>query len=222
MTATTTITVPQIGFGAALHNAYLAASRDQSRPIITGAYLERHPTNHNILYVTATDTYRLVRTAVCCRENIGDDFQPVILGDLKAAANYVKKIKTTEIAVTVTAQDVTVTTSDAVRTFPTIDGQYPNYKPLIPAVDPTINPTGFPAFNPSFLADAGKLVHPDVGWTAAHRKRYGIQPGQQSGKPLQLHYTEPLKPAFWTYDTYGTNDPSHAPVLYLLMPVRIR
>lgn len=230
-TATDTVVVgvfERDAIGAALHNAVIAASSDDSRPILTGASFRRRPiddTDAGRLEVVATDSYRLCVTSVAPSLKAADvrgpmmvaDFDTFIMGDVPAAAKAVKSMPRDAIVrIEHDADNDAVLIYNArevspypVATVPTVYGDFPKWDGLFPnfAEDEPETGNGGPAFNPGFLADAGKLAHPDHGWSAAGRRQAG---------PLRVNWLDALKPAVLSFGAVAT-----APVRYLLMPVRV-
>lgn len=112
----------------ALQQVIIAASNDESRPILTGVYLK---TEDNNLYMAATDSYRLAEKLV----GKMDKKISVIL-PATAAQDLLRIISDTatssKISVTNDGQQVRFEVNDTELIARLIDGQYPDYKKLIP------------------------------------------------------------------------------------------
>jgi DNA polymerase-3 subunit beta len=104
-----------------------SASRDESRPVLTGVLMRFDPGK---LVMAATDSYRLSvkETAV---EGTVPELEAIVparaLGELARIAQEGEKI---ELAVH--ENQVIFATGDALLTTRRIDGQFPNYKQLVP------------------------------------------------------------------------------------------
>src|SRR6478735_1581895 len=104
-----------------------SASRDESRPVLTGVLMRFDPGQ---LVMAATDSYRLSvkETAV---EGTVPELEAIVparaLGELARIAQEGEKI---ELAVH--ENQVVFATGDALLTTRRIDGQFPNYKQLVP------------------------------------------------------------------------------------------
>src|SRR4051794_26940451 len=104
-----------------------SASRDESRPVLTGVLMRFEPGK---LVMAATDSYRLSvkETAV---EGTVPEFEAIVparaLGEL---ARIAQEGETLELAVH--ENQVIFATGDALLTTRRIDGQFPNYKQLVP------------------------------------------------------------------------------------------
>jgi DNA polymerase-3 subunit beta len=104
-----------------------SASRDESRPVLTGVLMRFEPGR---LVMAATDSYRLSvkETAV---EGTVPELEAIVparaLGELARIAQEGEKL---ELAVH--ENQVIFATGDALLTTRRIDGQFPNYKQLVP------------------------------------------------------------------------------------------
>jgi DNA polymerase III subunit beta len=104
-----------------------SASRDESRPVLTGVLMRFEPGK---LVMAATDSYRLsVKETVV--EGTVPELEAIVparaLGELARIAQEGEKI---ELAVH--ENQVIFATGDALLTTRRIDGQFPNYKQLVP------------------------------------------------------------------------------------------
>src|SRR6187399_3250982 len=104
-----------------------SASRDESRPVLTGVLMRFEPGK---LVMAATDSYRLsVKETVV--EGAAPELEAIVparaLGELARIAQEGEKL---ELAVH--ENQVIFATGDALLTTRRIDGQFPNYKQLVP------------------------------------------------------------------------------------------
>ncbi|HKG44808.1 MAG TPA: DNA polymerase III subunit beta [Gaiellaceae bacterium] len=106
-----------------------SASRDESRPVLTGVLMRFEPGK---LVTAATDSYRLSvkETAV---EGTVPELEAIVparaLGELARIAQAGERIE-----LGVHENQVVFSTGDALLTTRRIDGQFPNYKQLVPEV----------------------------------------------------------------------------------------
>lgn len=103
-----------------------AASRDESRPILTGVYLV---SGGGSLTMVATDSYRLAEVVV--PENLGEEFSVVIPN---RTLQEVKRIaaEAEEVELRVGENQVMFVLANATIVSRIIEGQYPPYKQIIP------------------------------------------------------------------------------------------
>jgi DNA polymerase-3 subunit beta len=114
-------------FKKALSQVVLAASNDDARPVLTGVYF--HVEGGNVVAV-ATDSYRLAERKVGkSKEQIS------FLVPASAAADLLRIISDSdkEVAVTHDDQQVLFQVGDVTLVARLIEGNYPDYKKLIPA-----------------------------------------------------------------------------------------
>lgn len=130
--ATSSVTLPAAQFGDALRQVVRAASTDEARPILTGVMMTAEGDG---LRMVATDSYRLA-----VRDLVG---QQVLKADQKV---LVPGRALTELQRLVSGgEDVTMRLGDRDATFEVgstrlttrlIEGEFPNYRQLIPASHP--------------------------------------------------------------------------------------
>lgn len=130
--ATSSVTLPAAEFGDALRQVVRAASTDEARPILTGVMMTAEGDG---LRMVATDSYRLA-----VRDLVG---QQVLKADQKV---LVPGRALTELQRLVSGgDDVTMRLGDRDATFEVgstrlttrlIEGEFPNYRQLIPASHP--------------------------------------------------------------------------------------
>jgi DNA polymerase-3 subunit beta len=114
-----------------IERALRFASTDQTRPLLTGILIEQEGAG---VRVTATDSYRLVTTAVTGgATGIQDQSAVVLARTLKMTMRALKK-ETGPILVRHHAERTTWEFPDAHEVWTTraVEGQYPNYRQLLP------------------------------------------------------------------------------------------
>jgi DNA polymerase-3 subunit beta len=104
-----------------------SASRDESRPVLTGVLMRFEPGK---LVMAATDSYRL-SVKETATEGAVPELEAIVparaLGELSRIAQAGERIE-----LGVHENQVVFTTGDALLTTRRIDGQFPNYKQLVP------------------------------------------------------------------------------------------
>lgn len=115
-------------FSEALRQVVPAASRDDARPILTGVHLE--PTDDGLRLV-ATDSYRL-----SLRDLPGEKVLPgdrSVLVPAKALAEVQRLLETGEVSVVIGEREATFDLERARITTRLIEGEFPNYRQLLPS-----------------------------------------------------------------------------------------
>jgi DNA polymerase-3 subunit beta len=143
------VTLPAQGLAEALPQVTRAASGEDSRPILTGVLMAAEAGG---LRLVATDSYRL---AVRDLEGVG------ILGEGEKvlvpsrALNELQRLlsSATEVSLRLGAHDATFSTGHVTLVTRLIEGEFPNYRQLIPAAYPNRLVVGREA-----LADAVRRV----------------------------------------------------------------
>lgn len=110
----------------ALQQVVLAASSDEARPVLTGVYIH---TYEGVLHIAATDSYRLAEKAMQkSKETVS------LLIPASAMADLLRIVADNEGEVTVTHDDqqVLFRVGDAELVTRLIEGNYPDYRKLIP------------------------------------------------------------------------------------------
>jgi DNA polymerase III sliding clamp (beta) subunit (PCNA family) len=212
---TGTVTVDAYRLKLAIDASLVAASRDASRPILTGVMVE--PCD-GFLNLVATDSYRLSVVPVA---HDGGSFSAVILdpAGLKQLSTMLKPFKDSNGLnsgnVLLTFTDTVTATIKPVRAdgpagsivLPTIGGEYVNYSNLLP--NPCDSWAGMVkggdgvGFNPKYLGDGAK-------WAGI------LLRGEDTAMPVMFSAVDGLKPATLTLP--GGALPA---AVYLLMPVRV-
>lgn len=126
------VTVPAPSFAEALRQVVPAASNDDARPILTGVLLTAESDG---LRLVATDSYRLaVRDLTGI--SVLKEGQSVLVP--KRALEELGKVlgDTEEITLRLGERDASFEAGNVIVTTRLIDGEYPNYRNLIPASQP--------------------------------------------------------------------------------------
>ena len=110
-----------------LQQVLLAASNDDSRPVLTGVYFQ---TIEGQLYIASTDSYRLAERKLCpLKEDVKLLIPATALQDvLRIIADYEG-----EVEITHDDQQVLFSIGDVELVARLIEGNYPDYRKLIPA-----------------------------------------------------------------------------------------
>lgn len=111
----------------ALQQVVLAASSDESRPLLTGVYFH---TSEGNLYIAATDSYRLAE------KDLGGNKQDINLLIPAGAMQDLLRIigdSNEEVTITHDDQQVLFKIEDVELVARLIEGNYPDYKKLIPS-----------------------------------------------------------------------------------------
>jgi len=110
-----------------LQQVIVAASTDEARPVLTGVYVHTHEGN---LYLAATDSYRLAQKKLLAMK---DDTSLLI--PASAMQDLLRILSDREEAVEVTHDDqqVLFRVGDVELVARLIDGNYPDYRKLIPS-----------------------------------------------------------------------------------------
>lgn len=121
-----TWTIPGGLLKKTLQQVVFAASNDETRPVLTGVYLQ---TLDGKLYIAATDSYRLTE------KQLGTNKQAVQLLIPASAMQELLRIigdDDDEVQVTHDDQQVLFKTGDTELVTRLVDGKYPDYRKLIP------------------------------------------------------------------------------------------
>ncbi len=122
---TISFTVPGEQFGQALHQVAPAASRDETRPVLTGVLFENEGQN---LRLVATDSYRLaVRTLPVA---VGEGLK--LLVPARAVVEVARLSSAAEIKVDVTASQISFESGSVLVSSRLIEGEFPAYRQLLP------------------------------------------------------------------------------------------
>jgi DNA polymerase-3 subunit beta len=119
--------IPGKALKAALQQVIMAASSDESRPVLTGVYWHTHDGK---LYVVATDSYRLAEKALI---NSAQDISLLIPASALQDLLRILSDFDEEVEVTFDDQQVLFRVGDVELVTRLIEGKYPDYRKLIPS-----------------------------------------------------------------------------------------
>ncbi len=119
--------VPSKILRSGLQQILMAASSDESRPVLTGVYIHTHNKN---LYLVATDSYRLAEKKLMATAQ-----EVNLLVPASAMQDLLRLLTDVEDEVTVThdEQQVLFRVGDVELVARLIEGNYPDYRKLIPS-----------------------------------------------------------------------------------------
>lgn len=122
------IEIPFHQFATMVKRVSRVVSRDESRAILTGVLITLEA---GVLRMVATDSYRLAITDAPLPDSSADEFQAVISG---AFLSEIASLPKTESPVSLALADnqIVVTCEDTVFINRRIEGNFPNYKQLLP------------------------------------------------------------------------------------------
>lgn len=126
ITGGTTWTIPAKTFRAGMQQVLVAASSDESRPVLTGVYIHNHDKK---LYLVATDSYRLAEKALT---KSGQDTSLLVPASALQDLLRVLSDDDEEISITHDEQQVLFKVGDIELVARLIEGNYPDYRKLIP------------------------------------------------------------------------------------------
>lgn len=118
--------IPAQNFKKALSQVVLAASTDEARPLLTGVYIHTHGTK---LYMVATDSYRLAE------KNLGEQKEELSMLVPGNAMQDVLRIIgdfNEDVVITHDDQQVLFKVGDVELVARLLEGNYPDYRRLIP------------------------------------------------------------------------------------------
>ena len=119
--------VPSLALKKSLQQVVLAASNDDARPILTGIYFHTEKGN---LYIAATDSYRLAEKKVApLKEEVKLLVPASAMQDLLRILGDNEE----EVKITHNEQQMLFTVGDTELVTRLIDGNYPDYRKLVPA-----------------------------------------------------------------------------------------
>lgn len=122
----TTWKVPSNVLRNGLQQVLMAASSDESRPVLTGVYVHTHNKN---LYLVATDSYRLAEKKLT---KTAQDINLLIPATAMQDLLRILADSEDEVAVTHDEQQVLFRVGDIELVARLIEGNYPDYRKLIP------------------------------------------------------------------------------------------
>ncbi|MEP7046057.1 MAG: DNA polymerase III subunit beta [Ilumatobacteraceae bacterium] len=130
--STSSVTLPAAAVGEALRQVVRAASTDEARPILTGVLLTAE---NGGLRMVATDSYRLAVRDLAGHQVLGDDQKVLVPG---RALNELQRLVGggEELTMRLGDRDATFEVGGTRLTTRLIEGEFPNYRQLIPASHP--------------------------------------------------------------------------------------
>lgn len=121
------IEIPFAQFASMVKRVSRVVSRDESRPILTGVLVTLES---GLLRMVATDSYRLAVTEAALNSS-ADDFQAVISGSFLSEIASLPKTEA-NVSLALAENQIVVTCQDTVFINRRIEGNFPNYKQLLP------------------------------------------------------------------------------------------
>lgn len=123
-----TIEVPFTRFASMVRRVARVVSRDESRAILTGVLVTLEG---GVLKMVATDSYRLALTEAQVPDTAAEDFQAVISGSFLQEIAALPK-SDDPISLALAENQIVVTYRGTVFVNRRIEGNFPNYKQLLP------------------------------------------------------------------------------------------
>jgi DNA polymerase-3 subunit beta len=124
------VRMPATAFVETIQKVAASASRDESRPILTGILVSAAGDE---LRMVATDSYRLSVKETKLEQPIDGKFEAnVPARALQELARLVGQAEVDELSITALANQVLFELSGSVLSSRLIDGQFPNYRQLLP------------------------------------------------------------------------------------------
>ena len=133
---TSSVTLPAAAVGEALRQVVRAASTDEARPILTGVLLTAE---NGGLRMVATDSYRLAVRDLADHQVLGADQKVLVPG---RALNELQRLVGggEELTMRLGDRDATFEVGETRLSTRLIEGEFPNYRQLIPASHPNTLP----------------------------------------------------------------------------------
>ncbi len=129
-TADTRMTLPAAAFVETVERVARSASKDETRPVLTGILISA---TANELRMVATDSYRLsVKRTTLEHELVGSLEVNVPARALQELARIATQTQSTALSASVGQNQVVFELDGVVLSSRLIDGQFPNYRQLIP------------------------------------------------------------------------------------------
>jgi DNA polymerase-3 subunit beta len=129
-TADTRMTLPAAAFVETVERVARSASKDETRPVLTGILISATATE---LRMVATDSYRLsVKRTTLEHELTGNLEVNVPARALQELARIATQTQSSELSASVGQNQVVFELDGVVLSSRLIDGQFPNYRQLIP------------------------------------------------------------------------------------------
>lgn len=124
-----TVVMPAQAFVDTIARVARSASRDETRPILTGILVAASGTE---LRMVATDSYRLSVKETTLGEPLAEGFDANVPARALEELSRLVTPETGEIAIGVRANQVVFAVGDVTLSSRLIDGQFPNYRQLLP------------------------------------------------------------------------------------------
>ena len=122
------IEIPFQQFSTMVKRVSRVVSKDESRAILTGVLITLE---NGVLRMVATDSYRLAITDAPLEETAADEFQAVISGSFLSEIASLPKTES-PVLLALADNQIVVTCEDTVFINRRIEGNFPNYKQLLP------------------------------------------------------------------------------------------
>ena len=122
------IEIPFQQFSTMVKRVSRVVSKDESRAILTGVLITLEA---GVLRMVATDSYRLAITDAPMPEATADEFQAVISGSFLSEIASLPKTES-PVSLALADNQIVVTCDDTVFINRRIEGNFPNYKQLLP------------------------------------------------------------------------------------------
>lgn len=122
------VKVPFEMFSSMVRRVARFVSKDESHPILTGVLIK---VEDDMLKMVATDSYRLAATKMALNENQAEEFEAVVSGNF--LLDIIALPKTEEMVTLALAENqIVITYQNTVFINRRIEGNFPNYKQLLP------------------------------------------------------------------------------------------
>jgi DNA polymerase-3 subunit beta len=129
-TGETTVSVSAQAFVETIGTVARSASRDETRPILTGILVSASGTE---LRMVATDSYRLSVKETTLGESLPGTLEAnVPARALQELARIVQQVEADRLSVSASANQIIFEVDGVVLSSRLIDGQFPNYRQLLP------------------------------------------------------------------------------------------
>jgi len=163
----TIVKVPAAAFVETINRVARSASRDETRPILTGILVSA---SESELRMVATDSYRLSVKETRLEEPLDGSFEATVPARaLQELARIAQTADADELSVSVRANQIVFEIGGDVLSSRLIDGQFPNYRQLLPD-----------AYEHELTLASGELIETV--------RRISLM--AQKNAPLRLHFSE--------------------------------
>ncbi len=125
------VSMPQSLLHSLLSQTHFATSRDETRPILTGALFEF---SGNVLKVVATDTYRLALREATLTSEVAEPISAIVSSRALSELLRVLSAHSDEpVTIQVSANQIRFSMGNYEVASRLIEGQFPNYQKVIPS-----------------------------------------------------------------------------------------